>query len=406
MNDKENELRDRERERRQSEWEAKLRDREEKQKRWEARASKSKSHADYVVKLASSSEPVGDSALGDVILTLATGGLYAITEALKSPKEIFNEKISYLKSCSKKLNEARGYFNSHKNEMIAEDKEYAYSAIASAENKIRSAWAELNNQKQRAWEEYKNAKEEKARENAAKKAAWEERQRIKAENKRIYEEKKRAWEERQRIRAQKQKEWEERKKERERKQLEWEERNRERERKRKEWEERQRQREIEREQKQREWENRQREWQERQRERERRQQEWEERKRERERRKEEYESRKRSGGRKSRGGCYITTAVCQSLAKPDNCFELNAIRKFRDNWLKHQEDGNEIVENYYRLAPLIVEKINNGLDSDRIYLEIWNSYLKQFFEMICGGKNEMAKKIYLNMVDDLSARYL
>lgn len=401
MNDYEKDKRDQERERKQAEWEAKLKEREEKQIKWEERANKSQNHADYLVKLASSAEPFRDTALSDMIMTFASLGTYAIGEALKSPKEKFYEKESYLQSCSKKLREAREYFQSHKNDMIGEDKSRAYSAISSASDKLKSAWEELNNQKQKAWESYKRAKEEKAKEYAAKKAAWEERQRIKAEKQKLYEEKKKAWEERQRIKAQKQKEWEEKNRERERKQKEWEERKRERERKQREWEERQRERERERERKQREYE-------ERQRERDKRQREWEERQRERERKREEYEERKRNrgSGRRKGGGCYITTATCLALSKSDDCFELSAIRHFRDNWLSKQKNGIEIINDYYRIAPMIVEKINKKNNNVKIYKEIWEVYLKLFFELIISENNEKAKVVYLRMVKNLSKEYL
>lgn len=238
----------------QLEWEARLKEREEKQKKWLERVNKSNNHSDYILRLTNAAEPASESALGNLILTIATGGLYAVLESLKSPKEIFEEKKSYLRSCSTKLNEARDYFQSHKNDMIGEDIARASAAIYSVNNKLKAAWAEINNQQQKAWEFYKQAKQEQAKERAAQKAAWEERQRINAEKQKLYEEKKQAWEERQRIKAERQKEWESRQAEKERKQREWEERQRERERKKSEWEERQR----EREKRQQEWEERQR----------------------------------------------------------------------------------------------------------------------------------------------------
>ena len=402
MNEEERKLYEKEREKKQNEWEARLRERELKQKKWEERANKSNDHADYLVKLASSAEPVGDTAIGDLLLTVFTGGLYAIAESLKSPKEILNEKMSYLQSCSKKLKEAREYFQSHKIDMIAEDKNRAYSAISSANEKLKSAWAEFNDQKQKAWESYKRAKEEKAREYEAKRAAWEERQRIKAEKQRLYEEKQKAWEERQKIRAEKQREWELRKADRERKQKEWEERQKERERKQREWEARKLERE-----------RRQQEWEERNRERERKHREWEqiqqERARERERRREEYEERKRnrgSGRRKGSGGCFITTAVCLSLNKPDDCIELSMMRMFRDNWLVNQKNGINIIEEYYRIAPLIVEEINACHDNAQIYKHIWEIYLYPFFKLISSGNNRKAKSVYLKMVYQLANKYL
>ena len=37
-------------------------------------------------------------------------------------------------------------------------------------------------------------------------------------------------------------------------------------------------------------------------------------------------------------GCFVTTAVCDSFGKSDDCYELTAFRAFRDNWLV--KEGN------------------------------------------------------------------
>ncbi|GHU54664.1 hypothetical protein FACS1894132_09650 [Clostridia bacterium] len=62
--------------------------------------------------------------------------------------------------------------------------------------------------------------------------------------------------------------------------------------------------------------------------------------------------------RKCKSGCYITTAVCTSLEKPDDCYELTLLRNFRDTFLKNQPDGETLIKPYYEDAPRIVDKIN------------------------------------------------
>lgn len=235
------------------------------------------------------------------------------------------------------------------------------------------------------------------------------------ERKKEQERKQKEWELRKAEREKKQKEWEARKAERERKQKEWEIRKAEREKKQREWE----LRKVERERKQREWEARkiererkQREWEERQRERERKNIEWQERKlereRERARKQQEWEERKRNRGSRGRssGGCYITTATCSTLNKGDNCYELNAIRQFRDKWLSIQKDGKKIISEYYEIAPKIVISINLQNDRRQIYENIWDNYLVNFYKLIIAGKNKKAKLLYLTMVNDLKTRYL
>ena len=101
------------------------------------------------------------------------------------------------------------------------------------------------------------------------------------------------------------------------------------------------------------------------------------------------------------GGCFITTAVCESFGKPDDCAELTAFRDFRDNWLLEQPDGRQLVEEYYAVAPEIVRKINERGDSADIYLWIWNKYLKPCYELIKNGENLACKQKYVEMVRQL-----
>ena len=70
-----------------------------------------------------------------------------------------------------------------------------------------------------------------------------------------------------------------------------------------------------------------------------------------------------SSSRKS-GGCFITSAVCDSFGKPDDCYELTTFRNFRDNWLSTQPDGKNLIAQYYEIAPKIVAEIDK-LPSDR-----------------------------------------
>lgn len=57
-------------------------------------------------------------------------------------------------------------------------------------------------------------------------------------------------------------------------------------------------------------------------------------------------------------GCYLTAACVDYFGKPDDCYELTMLRRFRDDYLKKTEEGKALVEEYYRIAPQIVDKIN------------------------------------------------
>ena len=105
-------------------------------------------------------------------------------------------------------------------------------------------------------------------------------------------------------------------------------------------------------------------------------------------------------------GCYITTAVCESLGKPDDCYELNAFRNFRDEYLKSQSDGAELIEKYYQTAPEIVSRINADPNSESIYSEIWKKYLSECLSMIESGNNSRCREIYIDMMQELQNRFM
>ena len=46
--------------------------------------------------------------------------------------------------------------------------------------------------------------------------------------------------------------------------------------------------------------------------------------------------------------CYITTAVCETFGKPDNCYELNLFRTFRDTYLASSTEGEAVIDEYYK----------------------------------------------------------
>ncbi len=104
--------------------------------------------------------------------------------------------------------------------------------------------------------------------------------------------------------------------------------------------------------------------------------------------------------------CFITTAVCDSFGKADDCYELTAFRNFRDKWLVNQADGKNLIAEYYNIAPKIVEKINSLANSAEVYKNIWNDYLSKCLNFIESGENSKCKKIYVDMVNTLKEKFL
>jgi len=107
----------------------------------------------------------------------------------------------------------------------------------------------------------------------------------------------------------------------------------------------------------------------------------------------------------NKSGCFITTAVCDSLKKPDDCEELTILRSYRDNWLIKQSDGNKLVQEYYRIAPVIVENIDKEPNSSTIYLDILHDSIEPCIEDIKNGNNVQCKERYTQMVLNLKQKY-
>lgn len=103
--------------------------------------------------------------------------------------------------------------------------------------------------------------------------------------------------------------------------------------------------------------------------------------------------------------CYITTAVCESLGKGDDCEELNLLRSFRDGYMAYVPGGGQMIQEYYDTAPRIVSVINTQPDSGRIYSELYDKYIMPCIDMIKQDKMKECMMHYCAMVENLLARW-
>lgn len=103
--------------------------------------------------------------------------------------------------------------------------------------------------------------------------------------------------------------------------------------------------------------------------------------------------------------CYITTAVCESRQKPDDCYELSLLRSFRDDYLLKSDEGAKMVDEYYDVAPSIVKHIGKRENAAEIYESIWQQYLSPCIRLIESGQNEECVDLYRHMVYELKDLY-
>lgn len=108
------------------------------------------------------------------------------------------------------------------------------------------------------------------------------------------------------------------------------------------------------------------------------------------------------------GGCFITTAVCGSLGKPDNCEELTLFRRFRDTYMQQTVDMRSDIAEYYEVAPKICTAIDalGKQKADKVYGQIWNEMLKPTFNALKKGEMDKTYRLYKGMVMTLKKKYL
>lgn len=105
----------------------------------------------------------------------------------------------------------------------------------------------------------------------------------------------------------------------------------------------------------------------------------------------------------SGGGCFLTTACCQYKGLSDDCSELTTLRSFRDNHLLQSNEGRDLVEEYYRIAPKLIEKIEQRPNAGDIYEQIFAT-IRQIVDQINQEAYASATDCYKDMVYTLQGK--
>lgn len=104
--------------------------------------------------------------------------------------------------------------------------------------------------------------------------------------------------------------------------------------------------------------------------------------------------------------CYITTAVCEGLHKPEDCYELKLLKQYRDGYLADTEDGMLLIHEYYDMAPTIVKRVGKKENKEEIYKFLYETYIDPCVHFIEDGENEACRQKYQEMVEMLQKEYM
>lgn len=112
------------------------------------------------------------------------------------------------------------------------------------------------------------------------------------------------------------------------------------------------------------------------------------------------QDRSSSGG----GGCFLSTACIETQNLPDNCYELQLLRKFRDDFVLNLPKGKQILKKYYRIAPEIISAINQNKNRKKVYENLFKN-IQQSCKLIERNRFNDAFLLYANTVKQLSIRF-
>lgn len=104
--------------------------------------------------------------------------------------------------------------------------------------------------------------------------------------------------------------------------------------------------------------------------------------------------------------CYITGAVCRTQGKADDCYELTAFRRFRDQVMLASDEGRALVEEYYHLAPAIVTTVRLCWDEKAVYDRVYRDYLLPCLGLLEAGDEKGCRDKYVEMVRYMERTYL
>jgi hypothetical protein len=104
------------------------------------------------------------------------------------------------------------------------------------------------------------------------------------------------------------------------------------------------------------------------------------------------------------GGCFITTACVTYAGLPDDCEELQILRRYRDGYILNLPNGRAMVSEYYRNAQHIVIQITNDTEREFV-LNSTMTTIKDAVNQIKKWNNQAALNMYVCMFQSLVERY-
>lgn len=103
--------------------------------------------------------------------------------------------------------------------------------------------------------------------------------------------------------------------------------------------------------------------------------------------------------------CYLTTACVEAMNLPDDCHELQTLRKFRDGHVSETDEGKALITEYYEIAPKIIDEIHSTGNGKDIFKALYSD-IQEIVSLIDNLNYKEAYQYYCNMTLKLKSKYL
>ncbi|MBN8862321.1 MAG: hypothetical protein J0H92_03075 [Sphingobacteriales bacterium] len=106
------------------------------------------------------------------------------------------------------------------------------------------------------------------------------------------------------------------------------------------------------------------------------------------------------------GNCFLTTACVTHRGLADNCTELNTLRRLREQHMRTNREGEEMLQVYDRLGPALVNAIRSADNKEEILEYMYQKMILPAVELVQHNKPADAISYYKIFTQALSERYL
>lgn len=103
--------------------------------------------------------------------------------------------------------------------------------------------------------------------------------------------------------------------------------------------------------------------------------------------------------------CFITTACVEAYGKEDDCWELTTLRQFRDSYMRKIPEGNELIIEYYQIAPIILDQMRKEPNYLDLIKELYAELVLKSIELIDKGKKYEAMIHYKTITSKLQSKF-